>query len=436
MRYGAWFGAVLISAALIGPRIAVAGESAFADSKVLAAEDDLDLLAMKMMSDPAVQQARKRGEQSLVAIVPNPTAETRNRLKEAVDEITFFGVLNGVNDDPLHPRITFVGRPGRTVNGTFTLAPKGIDENPDSVYRVIPVDGVSTYLIHGKASSPRPSVNDFSVLDDDWKTVGNLDGAALKIDADGSFTITVSPDPANGKPNYIQTRAGANYMTIRDTILDWAHEKPNRFTVERVGQVGLPLSHDEQMKKVIAKIDRYFLESVKLHKRILALPINTFPQPASAATGGQLVSQAYAPGQFRLEKGQALVLTIQPGTAKYVTVPLTNLWGVTMDPVHHASSLNLDQVVRDADGSFTVVASPVDPGVENWVDTEGLYDGFLFLRWAAMSPGKPDDPKPSVEAKVVPLNALPETLAKVDPNVRRLLTAKRAADYDLRWTDN
>jgi hypothetical protein len=435
MRHGAWFGPVLISAILLTPRIAAA-ESAFVSSKMLAAEDDLDLQAQKMMSDPAVQQARKRGEQSLIAIVPNPTAETRNRLREAVDEITFFGALNGLNDDPLHPRITFVGRPGRTVNGTFTLAPKGIDENPDSVYRVIPVDGASTYLIHGKASSPHPSVNDFSVLDEDWKTVGNLDGAALKLEADGAFTITVSPDPANGRPNYIQTRSGANYMTIRDTILDWAHEKPNRLTVERVGPTAPPLSKDDQMKKVITKIDRYFLESVKLQKRILALPVNTFPQPAIAATGGQLVSQAYAPGQFKLEKGQALVLTIQPGTAKYVTVPLTNLWGVTMDPVHHASSLNLDQVVRDADGSFTVVASPVDPGVENWVDTEGLYDGFLFLRWAAMTQGKPDDPKPSVEAKVVPLDALPETLAKVDPDVRRLLTAKRAADYDLRWTEN
>jgi hypothetical protein len=434
MRRGAWFGAVLISAALLAPHIA-AGD-AFTSSKMLAAEDDLDLQAMKMMADPAVQQARKRGEDSLTSIVPNPTPETRKVLKEAVDEVTFFGVLNGLNDDPLHPRITFVGRPGRTVSGTFTLAPKGIDENPDSVYRVIPVDGTSTYLIRGKASSPRPSVNDFSVLDDDWKTVGNLDGAALKLDADGGFTITVSPEPANGRPNYIQTRAGANYMTIRDTILDWAHEKPNRFTVERVGPAGPPLSKDAQLKKAIAKVDRYFLETVKLHRRILALPANSFPQPASAATGGQLVSQAYAPGRFELAKGQVLVLTIQPGTAKYVTVPLTNLWGVTMDPIHHASSLNLDQVVRDADGSFTVVASPVDPGVENWVDTEGLYDGFLFLRWAAMAPGKPDDPKPSVDAKVVSLDALPATLAKVDAAERKLLTAKRAADYDLRWTND
>src|ERR1700743_3764010 len=172
MWHSTWFGAVLISAVLIGPRIAAAA-TAFARSKALAAEDDLDLEAQKLMSDPAVQQAEKRGEDSLVAIVPNPTAETRSRLKEAVDEITFFGVLNGLNDDPLHPRLTFVGRPGRSVKGTFTLAPKGIDENPDSVYRVIPVDGVSIYLIHGKVASPRPSVNDFSVLDGDWMQCGN-----------------------------------------------------------------------------------------------------------------------------------------------------------------------------------------------------------------------------------------------------------------------
>ena len=434
MRDGVWLGAVLISAVLLAPGIAAAEGEAFAASKMLAAEDELDLEAMRLMSDPAVEKARKQGEQQLLALVPNPTPETRGRLKQAVDEITFFGVLNGLNDDPLHPRITFVGRPGRTVRGTFTLAPKGIDENPDSVYRVIPVDGASTYLIHGKANVPRPTVNDFSVLDDDWKTVGNLGGDALKVDADGSFTITVSPDPANGKPNYIQTRPGANYMTIRDTIQDWSHEKPNQLTVERVGPAAPPLSKEEQLKKVLTKVGRYFTETVKLHGRVMAEPVNTFPAPATAATGGQLVTQAYAPGHFKLEKGQALVVTIQPGSAKYVTVPLTNLWGTTMDPIHHASSLNLDQVVHDADGSFTVVVSPTDPSVENWIDTEGLPEGLVLLRWAAMS-GDESKGKPAVDAKVMPLDALPPSLAKVDSAERKLLLSERAADYDLRWTN-
>ena len=57
------------------------------------------------------------------------------------------------------------------MHGTFTLAPKGIDENPDSVYRVIPMDGVSTYLIRGHVAKDRPVVNDFSVLSDAWQTV-------------------------------------------------------------------------------------------------------------------------------------------------------------------------------------------------------------------------------------------------------------------------
>lgn len=438
MRDGVWLGAVLISAALLAPRIAAATNDAqgpaFAASKMLAAEDDLDLEAMRLMSDPAVEKAREQGEQQLRTLVPNPTPETRSHLKEAVDEITFFGVLNGLNDDPLHPRITFVGRPGRTVKGTFTLAPKGIDENPDSVYRVIPVDGSSTYLLHGKANVPRPTVNDFSVLDDGWQTVGNLGSDALKLDADGSFTVTVSPEPANGRPNYIQTRPGANYMTIRDTIQDWSHERPNQLTVERTGPAAPPQSNEERLKKVLTKVARYFTETVKLHSRVMALPVNTFPAPATAATGGQLVTQAYAGGHFKLEKGQALVVTVQPGNAKYVTMPLTNLWGTTMDPIHHTSSLNLDQVVRDADGSFIVVVSPTDPGVENWLDTEGLTEGLLLPRWAAMT-GDAAKGKPAIDVKVVPLDALPNSVAKVDAAERKLLLSERAADYDLRWTN-
>jgi hypothetical protein len=434
MRDGVWLGAVLISTALLAPRIAAADGPAYAASKMLAAEDDLDLEAMKLMGDPAVKKARADGEKALLALVPDPTPETRGRLTQAVDEITFFGVLNGLNDDPLHPRITFVGRPGRTVKGILTLAPKGIDENPDSVYRVIPVDGISTYLIHGKANVPRPTVNDFSVLDDDWKTVGNLAGDALKVDADGSFTITVSPDPANGKPNYIQTRPGANYMTIRDTLQDWSHEKPNQLTVERAGPAAPLPSREEQLKKVLTKVARYFTETVKLHSRVMALPVNTFPTPATAVTGGQLVTQAYAGGHFKLEKGQALVVTIQPGDAKYVTMPLTNLWGTTMDPIRHTSSLNLYQVVRDADGSFTVVVSPTDPGVENWLDTEGLTEGLLLPRWAAMT-GDASKGKPAIDVKVVPLDALPASVAKVDATERKLLLSERAAEYDLRWTN-
>ena len=162
-------------------------------------------------------------------------------------------------------------------------------------------------------------------------------------------------------------------------------------------------------------------------------------QPEIKATDGMLITQAYSLGHFQLAKDQALLLTIHPGTARYVTVPVTNLWGTTMDPVHHVSSRNLDQVAKNPDGSFAVIVTPADPGLQNWIDTEGLSEGLIFLRWAAIA-GGPDAPKPAVESKVIPLaelsGAVPATLAKVDKAAREREVRQRAHDYDLRWAGN
>jgi hypothetical protein len=407
-------------------------------SKLVAVEDELELEAQEFLSESEVIKAREQGERDLLSMVPNPTPETRAHFKQAAAEITYFAALNGLNDDPLRPHITFVGRPGRTVRGTYTLAPKGIDENPDSVYRVIPMDGASTYLIRGRVARDRPVVNEFSVLSDAWITGGNLSGGDVRVDADGSFSIVVGPDPANGQPNYIQTKPDANYMTIRDTLSDWAHERPNALTVQRIAgpPEGPPLTHERKLQKVLAKVRRYFAETVKGHARILAQPANVFARPEIKSTDGMLVTQAYSLGHFLLNKDQALVLTIRPGTAKYMTVPVTNLWGTTMDPVSHLSSRNLDQVAKNPDGSFTVIVTPNDPGLQNWVDTEGLSEGMLFLRWAAIADSGPNAPKPAVESRVISLSELSNAvsgLGKVDKAAREREVAQRAHDYDLRW---
>jgi hypothetical protein len=438
-----WRRGIVIGLALAFPAgivLAVqTGAPALTTSKMLSVEDDLDLQGQKLLSDPAVVAAWEQGEQDLLSAIPNPTPETRTHFKQAAAEITFFGVLNGLNDDPIRPHITYVGRPGRAVRSQDTVAPKGIDENPDSVYRVIPMDGASTYLIRGHVAANRPVVNEFSVLSDAWITVGNLSGGDLKVEADGSFAITVGPDAAAGRPNHIHTNPDANYMTIRDTLGDWGRELPNQMTVQRVAGPpdGQPLSHDALMQKVLTKVKRYFAETVKAHRRILAKPANVFVQPEIKTTDGMLITQAYSLGHFELVKDQALVLTIHPGTAKYVTVPVTNLWGTTMDPVHHASSLNLAQAVKNPDGSFTAIVTPTDPGLANWVDTEGLSEGMIFLRWAAIEGGASAVSKPAVEAKVVALadlaGTVPATLAKVDAAERTRQLAQRAKDYDRRW---
>lgn len=45
----------------------------------------------------------------------------------------------------------------------------------------------------------------------------------------------------------------------------------------------------------------------------------------------------------------------------------------------------------NADGSYTYVVGPEDPGVANWLDTAGLHDGYILLRWQQLPTGATGD---------------------------------------------
>jgi hypothetical protein len=407
---------------------------------MLAQQDDLDKKALSLMSHPAILQARREGEERLLASLPNATPESRAIFTAAMDELTYFGIMNGLNDDPAYPRVTVVQRPARCVGDRQTPAPKGLDENPDTVYRIVPMDGASTYILRGQVVGHRPQVNEFSLLGDDWFTVGNVSGETLKVAPDGKFTITVAPEPAEGRANYIQTRPGASFMVVRDTIADWARQRATRLTVERTdGPPSHPRSEAEEIQSVVAKINRFFFETIRLHELAFKQPANFFPQPLIRSEYGMLVTQAYSIGYFALKDGEALVLTLHPGGAGYLTVPVTTIWGTTRDPLHRVSSLNSLQAEPNLDGSFTFVVSVVDHGFRNWVDPEGVPEGLIFLRWAAIEAEKADGTLPAVEAKTVNVGEmsanLPTSLVRIDPEWRRRQLDQRARDYDQRWLD-
>ena len=44
-------------------------------------------------------------------------------------------------------------------------------------------------------------------------------------------------------------------------------------------------------------------------------------------------------------------------------MPLSNIWGTTLDIVDRTGSLNKAQSVANEDGTYTYVISPTDPGV-------------------------------------------------------------------------
>jgi hypothetical protein len=70
-----------------------------------------------------------------------------------------------------------------------------------------------------------------------------------------------------------------------------------------------------------------------------------------------------------------------PASCRCASVSLWNRHMQTYDYAHRNASLNRKQTRLEADGSFRMVLAHEDPGVANWLDTEGRAIGLIFWRF-------------------------------------------------------
>jgi hypothetical protein len=160
---------------------------------------------------------------------------------------------------------------------------------------------------------------------------------------------------------------------------------------------------------------------------------------ATPAYGRPNHIQRNALGRFRLAVDEALIVTLQPGASRYSTIPVTNIWGVTPEYWRHTSSLNNRQATSNPDGSFTVVISNWDPAVANWVDTSGLEEGIIMLRWQILSNDTGRTPEPAVRAVLVKQKdlaaALPPEMAVYNRRQRETQLKDREAGFARRFAN-
>jgi hypothetical protein len=165
---------------------------------------------------------------------------------------------------------------------------------------------------------------------------------------------------------------------------------------------------------------------------------NVFTDPTRNASF--LATQLQSAGYFQLADNQALVLTITPNQAGYFVAPVTNAWTITDNYWDVQSSLNSVQATPNADGSYTLVVSPVEPvagglSVRNWVSTGGLAQGTMAIRFQTLDAGNPLLPK--VSSQVVALgdlaSVLPAGTVYVTPAERAAQLAARAAGFNRRF---
>jgi hypothetical protein len=96
---------------------------------------------------------------------------------------------------------------------------------------------------------------------------------------------------------------------------------------------------------------------------------------------------------------------------------------IGMEYISATGCINHAQAARNDDGTYTLVISPVDPGVHNWVDTEHLNSGEMLIRWQAL-PHPPKEENPSIaKSRLVKLaqlgGVLPPGTRMVDVRERR-----------------
>src|SRR5688500_4154777 len=111
----------------------------------------------------------------------------------------------------------------------------GSAENPDNLYSFIPIVGNSRFRLHGRALA-------ISVADCPMSMTSNLsqsvnvswlDWREMPIAADGTFTVTIDPSPADGRPNHLQSSLDTKYLFIRDGRQHW-DQVPHAYRVERL----------------------------------------------------------------------------------------------------------------------------------------------------------------------------------------------------------
>ena len=389
-----------------------------------AAQHEQELAALDLIEHPTVKAAYHRVAETWLGRAKASEA-MRAVFEPAFQEVMFSAAVWSSNQDPLRPKVSCITRLAHPVaDRTIPGSRWGID-NPDSVYRVIPISGEERYEIHGRVGEHRMTENYFTLWDAHMGTVDVLDGRTMEVESDGSFTITVDAEPAIGRPNHVQSTPEAREFYIRDVLLDWKRDDPNHFDVRRLGAApaSRPRSLDEQADAT-ADMMAYFANFTgKLSHGVYKMAPNHFDLAWSADKVGAMRNQVYVMGRFDLAPGEAFVVDVGDGGAEYFTVPLSNVWGTTLDIVDRTGSLNKAQSVPNDEGGYTYVISPTDPGVANWIDSDGLREGILTLRMAEFGP---DGPKEDLGARgrVVRLDDLDDAV----PNVRRVSAAERQAE--------
>lgn len=313
------------------------------------------------------------------------------------------GLFTCYEDDPAHPRFRRIVSPTRKFTG----------DNADALYYDTAVDPSRTYRVRGEtAGAVYVSLTIESGAQDGRfgsRTAGVINDTQFDVAADGTFEIYFGGPP---RPrNWIALPADAARITTRH-YFEGEHAAAAdpcleiRLAIDVAGDAAPPPPppNDDSVSTGIERVIN-FVRSRTLdmgppgnreQPNFVSTVPNQFPPPVKPGDFALAAADAaYSMAPFVLGPDDALVIDARWPRCRCANVSLWNRHLQTLDYAHRRVSLNRRQTVADADGRFRIVLAHRDPGVPNWLDTEGRPFGIVF--WRYMLPeGEIETPRATV----------------------------------------
>lgn len=384
----------------------------------------VEAAARRLVELPAVADAQRMLADKLRQTPFRADPATAAELDRYVAGLAWSQATKVAREIDPQPRVLW----GQQPNGRYGL------DNPDNIYRTISVDDSGSFVVTGRRNSSFDvyfQLMDASAGDGTLgNTLGFLGGDQLRTAPDGSFTITLSPEPTVGTENHIQLRPGAKVLVVRDTLSDWGSQMPTTLNVTRTSGTPRPPSYDpgQEIARLIAAHGDFWNTYVD---QLGAIPVGGL-QPPRPSQGG-LPGQVSAFGRFAPRDDEATVITVDRADAGYLGLQLGNYWFTSLNYWDHTSSVNSAQSVPDEDGTVTFVLSTRDPGVCNWIDPVDHGQVLLFLRWQNLPDGRtPARPVVTTVPFAQLDSALDPAVARATPADRIQQLIERRASFDRR----
>jgi hypothetical protein len=292
---------------------------------------------------------------------------------------------------------------------------KILGDNPDAIYHWARIRGDRSYRIVGRRGAE--TYTSFTVHARDAgggaleRVVADINDRALQVDADGRYEIVLSADEHPG--NWLPLDPEATTIITRHYYA-WPQSAAGDSTVsvplriEPLDDPGPPPRLDDATLTARLRMLAGWVRAETIARPVLtsvpsfvSVVPNQLPQPANfrsaAVEAWGAVDIYYASAKFSLRPDEALVIDgIMPKCA-FANVMLWNKYMQTLEYRYRQTSLNNTQL-HTIDGSFRVVIAHTNPGVPNWLDTEGRPNGTVFWRFLL-----PEEQPQPFACRVVPL---------------------------------